>query len=516
MAGDQRVTRATYQPGSWVALAGGRTWLLVEVDPAAPAVGEWWNSIRQGASVEEVLGLLLEEGFRAVRSFGLVGYDTVTGAGSVALRGAVRAQLTRGTETDDLNGDRAATWITGEFDSSFASVGLSIDAHTDTGLRLPLAAGVTMAAGITIELDTSTESETPAGAEAPGQPIAASPITSAPILALPVVSAEDVQPVEEETPEAEPELPEAPPIPVPPEGHELSPTPEAELSAGEAAPPMFDHLFGATQRPPSELEALPTPPASAETSAPVVSEPTVSISVPQDTILPTDTMQGSWERESLGASPGLIDAMPWTVGATTTPEPSAVDHGSRIADAHEIETIEGPPVDVTVNRAALLAQASAPDRTGPTVKAVSCQQGHLSPAHATKCRVCGIELPSQDPVTAPRPVLGALRLSTGDIVTLDRGVILGRSPEAPAGNKPDRPHVVKLASPENDISRTHVEVRLDGWHVLVTDLGSTNGTVVTLPGEPPLRLRSHDPLAIEPGTVVSLAEEITFTYEIAP
>jgi hypothetical protein len=112
--------------------------------------------------------------------------------------------------------------------------------------------------------------------------------------------------------------------------------------------------------------------------------------------------------------------------------------------------------------------------------------------------------------------LGVLKLSTGDVVTLDRGVILGRAPQPPDANTPDRPHVVRLASPGNDISRTHVEIKLDGWHVLVTDLDSTNGTTVTLPGETMRRLRPNDQQVIEPGTIVGLADEVTFTYEITP
>ena len=91
---------------------------------------------------------------------------------------------------------------------------------------------------------------------------------------------------------------------------------------------------------------------------------------------------------------------------------------------------------------------------------------------------------------------------------------MGRAPEAPDNDDPDRPHVLQLASPDNDISRMHVEIRLDGWHVLVTDLDSTNGTVVTLPGHDPERLRANDPRAIEPGTVVSVADVVTFQYEV--
>jgi pSer/pThr/pTyr-binding forkhead associated (FHA) protein len=70
---------------------------------------------------------------------------------------------------------------------------------------------------------------------------------------------------------------------------------------------------------------------------------------------------------------------------------------------------------------------------------------------------------------------------------------------------------VKLAGA--DISRSHLEVSLDEWHVLVTDLKSTNGTVVTLPGRSPERLRPGQALMIEPGTVVTLADEVHFTYE---
>ena len=62
--------------------------------------------------------------------------------------------------------------------------------------------------------------------------------------------------------------------------------------------------------------------------------------------------------------------------------------------------------------------------------------------------------------TTPRPPLGVLRLSTGDVVTLDRGVLLGRAPQVNDGacQPTERPHVVRVPSPERDISRNHVEV----------------------------------------------------------
>ena len=149
--------------------------------------------------------------------------------------------------------------------------------------------------------------------------------------------------------------------------------------------------------------------------------------------------------------------------------------------------------------------------------AVRCPGGHLNPPTAGRCRACGREVLDQEPFRTPRPPLGVLRLSTGDVVTLDRGVVMGRAPQAPPGLPPElQPHVVRVASPERDISRNHVQVVVEGWQVLVRDLDTTNGTSVTLPGGAPQRLRSGEAQVLEPGAVVSLADEVTFAYEVAP
>ena len=43
---------------------------------------------------------------------------------------------------------------------------------------------------------------------------------------------------------------------------------------------------------------------------------------------------------------------------------------------------------------------------------------------------------------------------------------------------------------------------------------SRAGTTVTRPGQQPVRLRAGEPLEIEPGTVVSLADEVVLRYEV--
>ncbi len=162
---------------------------------------------------------------------------------------------------------------------------------------------------------------------------------------------------------------------------------------------------------------------------------------------------------------------------------------------------------------------------GPASDADSPASDVLSPAtsdeptHRVDTSTLEVPSPTTELLPSPgspaRPSLGVLRLSTGGSVSLDRGVILGRAPrvdeDVPAG---ERPHVLRVGGPDRDISRNHAEIVLEGWRVLVRDLGSTNGTTVTRPGQPPVRLRPGEPLEIEPGSVVSLADEVVLSYEM--
>ncbi len=77
----------------------------------------------------------------------------------------------------------------------------------------------------------------------------------------------------------------------------------------------------------------------------------------------------------------------------------------------------------------------------------------------------------------------------------------------------EAPELVKVPSPLKEVSSSHLEVRLEGWQVLVVDRQSTNGTVVTAPGRDPQRLRPGEPVPITPGTTVNLADEAEFVFE---
>jgi hypothetical protein len=152
--------------------------------------------------------------------------------------------------------------------------------------------------------------------------------------------------------------------------------------------------------------------------------------------------------------------------------------------------------------------------TGPsTVAAVKCLAGHLNPPQAKRCRVCPQPVPAQRETHVPRPVLGVLRLSTGEDIPLDRDVLLGRQPKLPSPST-DKQHVLRLPSPGKDISRNHLHIRLVGWRVVATDLGSTNGTTIRPPdGGPAEALPPGGTRVIEPGAEVTLAGVVSFIYE---
>jgi pSer/pThr/pTyr-binding forkhead associated (FHA) protein len=89
---------------------------------------------------------------------------------------------------------------------------------------------------------------------------------------------------------------------------------------------------------------------------------------------------------------------------------------------------------------------------------------------------------------------------------LDRPVVVGRRPTAPRVVIGTPPSLVAVPSPTRSVSSSHVEVRQDGQVVVVTDLRSTNGTIVRSPGRVPVKLRQGESTVALPGTIVDVGD----------
>jgi hypothetical protein len=123
--------------------------------------------------------------------------------------------------------------------------------------------------------------------------------------------------------------------------------------------------------------------------------------------------------------------------------------------------------------------------------------------------------PPAPPITA-RPV-ARLVISNGEEVEVDRVVLVGRAPEPRRASVTEQPRLVTVPSPHQEISSTHLEVRpgsgADHGSAVVTDLGSTNGTLLVQPGLPPEDLKAGIAVQLIPGAVVDLGDGVTIQVE---
>ncbi|MBR7742619.1 FHA domain-containing protein [Phycicoccus sp. BSK3Z-2] len=339
-----------------------------------------------------------------------------------------------------------------------------------------------------------------------------------------------------------------------PEPVEQEPT-EAEAVTAEPEPEELVPEEGLDVQPDEgSVEPVAVEPADAEAPVAEAADDAEAAPQPDLTLPPPEDSAGAPPVERVPATPpperSIIDSVPWRRSgddaedrAAVPPPPTSTPEPVRTAALPVLEDPDasarpGPdptrtprpdPTPEAAPEPEPSGEASAPEVTTaradlprsdedldrPVVLAVLCPAGHHSPPHAGRCRTCGREIPPQQPVPVPRPPLGVLRISTGGVVPLDRGVLLGRAPRVNEELPPaQRPHLVRVGGVDRDISRNHAEVVIEGWHVLVRDLGSTNGTTVALPGEDPVRLRPTEDHGIEPGTVVTLADEVSLTFEV--
>jgi hypothetical protein len=218
----------------------------------------------------------------------------------------------------------------------------------------------------------------------------------------------------------------------------------------------------------------------------------------------------------------LIDGIPDDVIASVGPDvPTRPTRPDQRADRTTRRTPAAAATpdhdgETTSRQTATVARADVVDHlrqpTHETVLAVFCGHGHPTPAYSEACRICHGEVPQQDPRRIPRPRLGGLRLPSGEVVALDRGVVIGRRP-APVDDRGEWPHLVTVPPEASYVSRVHVHVQLDGWLVVARDLGSRGGTTLLVPGRPPEAIRSQEPHVLEPGHALDLADEFRVVYD---
>lgn len=261
-------------------------------------------------------------------------------------------------------------------------------------------------------------------------------------------------------------------------------------------------------------------------------EETTSDGAPADPVGP-DPAFATTEDVSLESTGDFID---WVPGmGRTAPE---VAHASRTSERGGAERAlaehapaaalpgigraDARPGDAAPPRSATSAGSPAlspaqPTGQAPTAPAQAvtlpgavCENRHANPPEATVCRWCGARIRG-GVRTVARPPLGMIEISTGGRFLLDRSAIIGRRPRASRVSGDDVPQLITVPSPQQDISRSHVALRLEGWHVVAEDLRTTNGTTLLRSGEAPQRLRSGQSPVLADGDRLDLGDGVVLT-----
>lgn len=157
-------------------------------------------------------------------------------------------------------------------------------------------------------------------------------------------------------------------------------------------------------------------------------------------------------------------------------------------------------------------------RTDPDPVSAPVAQGPVEPPQPT---LAPADQPTEAHAVLPGPWGPAeartplLRVSDGREVVVDAVVVVGRSPGPRDRHAGAPPRMLRLESPQQEISGTHLEVRPgtgpDAGAAVVTDLGSTNGTVVEHADGAPEALVPGVGVALGPGAVVHVGDGVTLT-----
>ncbi len=173
---------------------------------------------------------------------------------------------------------------------------------------------------------------------------------------------------------------------------------------------------------------------------------------------------------------------------------------------------------------------SVPGRGDPTVPAARREPPALVEPPAVVEPPALVEPPRSHPVVVERPITPRvglpidpdgltvpwyrIRVNRHEPIPLDVPALIGRQPVSPRIAIGGVPRLVRVPSPGREVSSTHIELRQQGASVIVTDLRSTNGTIVSIPGSSSQKLRQGESLVVSAGTVVDIGDGNT--VEILP
>ncbi|MCS3843478.1 FHA domain-containing protein [Microbacterium sp. AK031] len=452
--------QTTYRPGDWYVLVAPGALIALSPDAPEQLIASLWQRQRSGGDLAAVIDAVTEHAagsFAAILPFAAVVLEGPDAR--IAVRGDVTVQLTGPEGSESFTGTNVTTWSE-RFVANTSRI--AIDAGDGVGSEpLPIMGGVVRATNVSADVEPSDVAVPATAVPDTAGPDVAGSDTASPDVAAPDVVLPAVIPVAEAADEPTPEAP--------------APEPVAEEAPAADEP-------SAQSEPEPATEQIPEVPAEGSGDA---AEESVEDDVDGATLVPTDISETS-----------DIDEFEQLFGATIASS-NAIVRPATIPPAPPAPS--GTPV----------VGAADGDHDGATIS-------------AAEARALRQNVPTAEP-DAPTTVLpvvsggvGRVRVSTGQVVTLDRTVIIGRRPRSTRASGADLPHLIAVESPQQDISRSHLEIRPEGDTVVVVDLHTTNGSTLLRSGADPLRLHPGEQTLVLSGDVVDLGDGVTVAFEDLP
>jgi hypothetical protein len=548
-----------YRPGDHWAVVGPTASALLMGNAALGLAQRIWTLLSDPAGgVERVLDEMAHDGVAGLPSFVLVEH---AGDGVRALvRGTAEARVHCEDDPDPrvVSGVGFRSWRE-EAVSAVAAVRLSNSTGpAPTGPELPVRGGIVRASELRLQLRPGGVRPPDIPAASRSEPTAASGVRAADAALTLDQSAFDPDGEPPATPPGTPPPEEAKavpppdpePTPAPPPDPAPAPAPPAE-PAGVARRPGDDYLellAGMTRMGTVEDAAVRTPMGVTGAALRPVSPPEVSSTEtpPADPPAVDVPPAGATDGEAHGpaahprrtpsaapapaptpgprTSPGLISSVPFSSARPATSgsaarmrgpaplpsgraQPPAPSGGGGADEEAELTVVRLPTGTAT-------GQGGAASPRSGGLPAVLCPRSHANPPESEHCRVCGDDLSGAERQWVDRPSIGRLRFDgPPGVVPVTGPMVIGRAPRVDRVSGDAVPTIVTVPSTDGDISRSHLRIAVEGWHVMVIDLNATNGTVVQEPSGESRRLHPGEEKMIVPGSRVIMADLVGFVFE---
>ena len=489
-----------YRPGQWNTLVAPGALVALPSDASEALVATLWERLNAERTLAVVVDAITDSvggSFSAMPPFIAV---VVEGANArVALRGDITADVTGTDGVQSLTGADVLTWNE-RFIPGATRIVLRLDDAAGAP-ELPVIGGVIRAAEVIADVEPSDAEST----------------TSTVGGAVPDAEAEDAAPADAPSSEGSPTddastesaldaqaadalLPDAAAVAAP---VAEPPTPTSE----DLAWSPIDADADADAAEPQESETS----AEAAESAPDAATEAIAVDAPADEPEPSGASEaevsGLEASEAEASGPAAPEQEPHPAdgisGETLVPAEQTLG-----SDFDEFEQLFGDTVHSVPS-----TPPAAPiegDHDGATIS--------VAEARALRRDLPPVPQLEPEAPTALLPTVGGgrIRVSTGQVVDLDRTVVIGRRPRAPRASGASLPHLIAVESPQQDISRSHLEVRPEGDTVVVIDLHTTNGSTLLRPGADPVRLHPGEQTLVLTGDVIDLGDGVTVAFEDLP